>query len=249
MKKLLIATLLFTSISTMAANTASYMKCNGTDTAGQSVYLITYPNSSIVNINGDMLNIVGKTRNGQGVVTQNFLSVYGVLVYDSLVPVNNNSLTLYQFNVVTEALLAQAWLTCDFYGSTAPKASVFDYSMLNAIKPNVLKTVDGMPYNKTKKTDNTDLISSSSPDKACIYKVDEAIQIAKNRAAAGGMYCTPADVENRMKIAMTKGNCYSQVDPIQLCQIKTDAMVASAAGCNFSGAMLKDNAKRISGCK
>ena len=97
---------------------SSYMRCNGTDTAGNSVYLITYSNSSVVNINGDMLSIVGKSNNGQGVVTQNFLSVFGVLVYDSLVPVNNTTLTIYQFNAVTQALLAQAWLNCNFYGSS-----------------------------------------------------------------------------------------------------------------------------------
>ena len=127
---------------------ASYVKCSGTDTAGNSVYLITYPNSSIVNINGDMLSVVGKTNNGQGVVTQNFLSVYGVLVYDALVPINNNSLTIYQFNAVTQALLAQAWLSCNFYGNSVSAPNIMDYQLFNSIKANLIKSTGGMPYNK-----------------------------------------------------------------------------------------------------
>ena len=138
----------------MVANSANYMKCNGTDTAGNSVYLISYQNSSTVNINGDILNIVGPTRNGQGVVTQNFLSVYGVLVYDSIVPVNNTNLTIYQFNAVTQALLAQAWLTCNFYGNTVTTPKITDYPFFNSIKADSLKSNDGMPFNKVKQPNN-----------------------------------------------------------------------------------------------
>jgi hypothetical protein len=249
MKNLILSTLfLITSTTTMAASNASYMKCTGTDTAGQSVYLITYPNSSTVNINGDMLNIVGKTRNGQGVVTQNFLSVYGVLVYDSLVPVNNNSLTIYQFNAVTETLLAQAWLTCNFYGNAASKASVYDYPMLNAIKPNVLKMTDGMPYSKVTGSDKQDSTLSSASIDACIAKVDNAISASINKAASKGLLCSSADIETRMKLAMSKGSCYGSIDKAQLCKIQLDAMIASSGGCGFSSTYLMNNAKRISGC-
>lgn len=149
MKNLLITALLFiASASAMAVNSASYMRCSGTDTAGHSVYLITYPNSPIININGDMLKIVGPTRNGQGVVTQDFISVYGMLVYDAIIPVTNNSLTIYQFNAVTQVLLAQAWLTCNFFDNQVTTSNVIDYPLFDVIRANTLKFTKGMPYNK-----------------------------------------------------------------------------------------------------
>ncbi len=159
MKGLLLSiVLLLTGGSAIAANTASYMRCNGTDTTGQSMYLIVYPNSTDVNINGDVLSIAGPTRNGAGVVTQNFISVYGVLVYDSIIPVNYNTLTIYQFNAVTQAILAQAWLTCNVYGGamSAPGSStsstaapnLMDQQIFNSIKVGAIKSTGGMPYNK-----------------------------------------------------------------------------------------------------
>ena len=137
------------SVNSNKTANATYVKCSGSDTTGKSVYLITYPNSSTVNINGDMLNIVGTTRNGQGVVTQNFLSVYGILVYDSIVPVNSNSLTIYQFNAVTQALLAQAWLTCTFYNyNNVSTPNVIDHQIFNSIKTDSMQSTGAMPYNK-----------------------------------------------------------------------------------------------------
>lgn len=220
------------------------MKCNGTDTAGNSVYLIGDSNSQAVNINGDILTIVGKTRNNQGVVTQNFITVSGVLVYDSLVPVNNTNLTIYQFNAVTQALLAQVFMSCNFYGNFVVTPSVMDNQMFDSIKADTLKSTGGMPFNNAKEPEGVAVGSIDS----CIAKVDEAINASINRASSAGLLCSSSDLANRMKIAMTKGNCYGEKDQSKLCQIKIDAMVASAKGCTFSDAMLKSMAKSISGC-
>lgn len=236
------------AIATQAESTASYMKCNGVDGAGNSVYLISYPNSSIVNINGDMLNIVGKTRNGLGVYTQNFVNILGVLVYDSLVPVNNNILGIYQFNAITENLLAQAFLSCTFYGNAAATTKLVDQNMFSSIKNSIMKSTNGMPFNKANQSENMESSLSNSPIDACLAKVDDAIQAAKNRAASQGMYCTPADIQNRMTIAISKGACYGSIDKVKLCQIKIDAMVASGKGCGISDSILINNAKTISGC-
>jgi len=245
MKKSLLAVCIL-AFSSYAMATGSYMKCTGVDSAGNSVYLTADSNSSIVNINGDALQIVGKTRNGQGVVTQKFISVYGTLVYDSLVPVTNTNLNIYQFNAVTEALLAQAWLTCQF-GDTA-SSKLIDLPIFSSIKARTFGLTDGMPFNKAKQQDNVESSLSGNPDPSCIAKVDAAINVAKNHAAAQGMLCTPADIENRMKIAMSKGYCYGQIDNVKTCQIKLDAMISSGKGCNTSDAALRETAKKISGC-
>ena len=236
------------AIAAKSASSATYLKCNGIDGAGNSVYLITYPNSSVVNINGDLLNIVGKTRNGQGVVTQHFLSVYGVLVYDSLVPVNDNILGIYQFNAVTEKLLAQAFLSCTFYGNAALTTKLIDQKMFSSIKNNIMKSTNGMPFNKVNLPENMELSLSNAPIDACIAKVDKDINAAKSKAAGQGMYCTPADVQTRMEIAMSKGYCYGAMDKAKLCKIKLEAMVASANDCHKSNAELTQQAKKISGC-
>ena len=150
MKNLLLTAMLF--IMCNSAMAWSSMRCTGTDTTGQSMYLLASASSSTVNINGDSLAIIGTTNNGQGLVTKNFISVYGVLVYDSIVPVSSNVLTIYQFNAVTQALLAQAWLTCQFYGitaatsvpgATASEPSVMDHQIFKSIK-----SIGMTPYNK-----------------------------------------------------------------------------------------------------
>ncbi len=151
MKKLLLTICLLISTSSIMAYT---VKCTGTDSAGYSIYFIGDSNSLTVNINGDILSIVGKTRNNQGVVTQQFINVFGTLVYDSIVPINNNSLTLYQFNAVTQALLAQAWLSCSFYGANASTANIINHPMFNSIKANSMKSTGGMPFNKIEQSND-----------------------------------------------------------------------------------------------
>lgn len=146
MKKLLLTVCILLIGGTAMATT---MKCNGMDN-----YLIADLDSQYININGDILTIVGKTRNNQGVVTQNFLNVYGVLVYDSIVPVNNTSLMIYQFNAVTQVLLAQAFLSCNYYGVNASTPNVIDHPMFHSIKAGTMKSTDGMPFNRAKQSNN-----------------------------------------------------------------------------------------------
>jgi hypothetical protein len=143
----------FTSIKNIKnteLSSAGYMRCQGIDSAGNNVYLIANLDSSVVNINGDILRVIGKTRNGQGVVTEKFLNVFGVFVYDSIVPVSSNGLTIYQFNAVTEALLAQAMLSCSFSNTATSNGQnkLIEHQIFNFIKENSLKTFKGMPFNK-----------------------------------------------------------------------------------------------------
>jgi hypothetical protein len=135
MKRLLLTVFLFMlSASAMALNNWSYMSCNGTDTTGKNIYLTAYSDSSTVNINGNSLKVVGKTRNGQGVVTESFIATNGVVVYDSIVPTSNTNLSLYQFNAVTESLLAQASLSCGFNGNNTSKLTVIEQSIFKTLK-------------------------------------------------------------------------------------------------------------------
>ena len=99
--------LLITTTPALALNNWTYMACSGADTYGYPVNLTAYSDSLLVTINGDRLRIVGKTINGQGIVTENFVSVSGMVVYDSIVPYSNTNLNIYQFNAVTQNLLAK----------------------------------------------------------------------------------------------------------------------------------------------
>ena len=107
--------------------------CNGYDATGYAIYFIGSSDSNTVNINGDILRVVGKTRDGTGVVTETFIATNGVLVYDSLVPVTSNTLSIYQFNAITNKLLAFASLNCKFSG-ISKTASLFDHKSFSALK-------------------------------------------------------------------------------------------------------------------
>lgn len=120
--------------SSSALNTWSNMSCTGYDTTGGYVYLTASSSSSYVNINGDNFLIVGKTKNGQGVVTEKFINARGFLVYDSIVPTSNTSLNLYQFNAVTQALLAQASLSCLISANSPSMFKVVEQSVFKAIE-------------------------------------------------------------------------------------------------------------------
>lgn len=197
MKKIFLIMLLL--IIGGSAIAGGHIKCNGSDTAGNSIYLIAYENATTVNINGDILNIIGKTNNGQGVVTQNFLSVAGILVYNSIVPINNSSLTIYQFNAVNQRLLAQAWLSCSFYGYTSSAPKLIDHQAFSSIKSAFLKSPNGNPYSKIKNSeDTTDHQSNSaltSPVDVCIAKVEKSINSAKDQLSAAGLLCSSTGID------------------------------------------------------
>lgn len=131
MKKIIIFFLATYCSAAIAANKWDHVICKGTDTTGRAVTFAAYYGSTIVNINGDNLRIVGKTRDNSGVVTENFISTSGTLVYDSIVPVTDYSINIYQFNAVTERLLAKAYLTCTFFGSDKLQARISDHVIFN----------------------------------------------------------------------------------------------------------------------
>lgn len=95
---------------------ASTLRCTGLDGKGNHVRLVANEDSDYVIINGYSYKLVGYTRDGRGVVTENFINVSGKLVYDSIVPQGYMTLGIYQFNAVTQRLLAKAILSCDAYG-------------------------------------------------------------------------------------------------------------------------------------
>lgn len=130
MKKIIFSLVLLLGIESYAIG-ASYMNCNGMDNTGHRVTLFGDIAHDIININGSSLKIVGLTKNGQGVVTEKYISNYGIWAYVSLIPVGNNAIMLYQFNAVTEALLATAYLSCSF---TSGSGNVLDYPVFKLIK-------------------------------------------------------------------------------------------------------------------
>jgi len=128
---LLTCLLLITASSAMASGT---VRCTGADRTGKSVTLTMYENVPTVNINGDMLNVVGPTRDGQGVVTQNFVTTTGAVVYDSIWPTSNTSVLLTQFNAVSQLLLAQANLSCVYSGFSGASPNLIDHPIFKSIR-------------------------------------------------------------------------------------------------------------------
>lgn len=121
MQKILVTILLsIVSATAIAANNWSSMTCTGVDGAGKTITLTAQSDSPSITLNGLSLRILGKTKNGLGLFTENYVTVLGTIVYISLMPTSNTTLDIYQFNAVTEALLARVSLACTFSGNVNP---------------------------------------------------------------------------------------------------------------------------------
>jgi hypothetical protein len=113
MKKILLSMLVICSFSLNAAP-PSLMQCNGFDNLGYRINLTADIKADIINVNGKILRVVGKTWDGQGVFTENYINSMGVFVYLSLIPKGQTSLLINQFNATTQVLLANGLLSCNF---------------------------------------------------------------------------------------------------------------------------------------
>lgn len=126
MKKIIMCMLLVAFSNVYAA---TYYNCNG---GGMSV-------SGDVNgniwINGQHHIASGKTVDGRGIVTENYVNTSGVLVYASLYPISNNSLKISLFNAVTNYLITSAYTTCTFSLKTNGKQEgLFDQKHFSSIQ-------------------------------------------------------------------------------------------------------------------
>lgn len=94
----------------------------------------------------------------------------------------------------------------------------------------------------------------ASPVDACLYRVDQSISSASNRAAANGLSGSSVAIEIAMTIAMSKVHCYEKTDQATACRIMLSAMVqagknaAISGGAKRSDSSLMPQAKLISGC-
>ena len=86
------------------------LNCTGQDNHGNIIH-ISHDEShgslkNTVTIDGQIIKIIGKTKNGLGIVTENFINAYGDTVYDALVPLDYNQLNVYQIYTIegTEGL-------------------------------------------------------------------------------------------------------------------------------------------------
>ncbi|HAT2038728.1 TPA: hypothetical protein ACT9MK_002685 [Legionella pneumophila] len=100
----------------------------------------------------------------------------------------------------------------------------------------------------------SNFVFAYTPIDTCLENVDIALRIAGSNAAAGGYAGTPRDITNRMTIAMSKGNCYGEIEKSKLCLIKLEAMLdagrraAASGGSRVPDSDLIQEAKKISGC-
>jgi len=109
MKNLLLGIcLLMVSVPAMANS----VNCVGMDNAGQKVTISANSDSADIKINGFKHTIVGKTKSQQGFVTETYLNGDGVLIYDSLLPLDT-TMMIFQFDAVSQELMATANLNCE----------------------------------------------------------------------------------------------------------------------------------------
>jgi hypothetical protein len=98
MKNLLLA-ILITMSSSIAAQDLHYtLNCVGFDNNSNRID-ISHDEDSLkntVNIDGKLIKIIGKTKNGLGIVTENFINAYGDTVYVALVPFDYERINMYQ---------------------------------------------------------------------------------------------------------------------------------------------------------
>lgn len=104
MKNLLLA-ILITMSSSIAAQDSHYtLNCVGFDNNSNRID-ISHDEDSLkntVNINGKIIKIIGKTKNGLGIVTENFINSYGDTVYVALVPFDHERINMYQIYTTSE---------------------------------------------------------------------------------------------------------------------------------------------------
>ncbi|HHF7341020.1 TPA: hypothetical protein ACPSKZ_000713 [Legionella anisa] len=126
MKKIIIPLLLWTASNSFAA---TYYNCSG---SGMNV---SGDASGNIWINGQHHVVSGKTMDGQGVVTENYINNTGTLVYASLYPVSANSLKLSLYNAVTQYLITSTYLSCTFsLKANGKQENLFDQKHFSAIK-------------------------------------------------------------------------------------------------------------------
>lgn len=126
MKKIITSMLLLTCFSSFAA---TYYNCNG---GGMN---LSGDINGNVWIDGQHHVVSGKTVDGKGVVTENYVNVSGVLVYASLYPVSTNSLKLSLFNAVTQYLINSTYMTCTFsLNANGKQEGLFDQKHFSSLK-------------------------------------------------------------------------------------------------------------------
>lgn len=90
---------------------ASILQCVGME-SGVTVNLISDSDSGTLNINGNILKVVGVTRNGRGVTTEDYINRNGMVVYFSLSTDDYNNPVLIQFNGVNQEAEMYIALAC-----------------------------------------------------------------------------------------------------------------------------------------
>lgn len=126
MKKIIMC-ILFLAFSDVFA--ATQYNCNG---GGMNVSGDANGN---IWINGQYHMVSGKTVDGQGVVTENYLNTSGILVYASLYPISTNTLKISLFNAVTNNLITSTYTTCTFsLKSNGKQEGLFDQKHFTSIQ-------------------------------------------------------------------------------------------------------------------
>lgn len=92
---------------------ADITKCVGMESDGSTIHVMVDSNSNTMNIEGEIYKIIAPTQDHKGISTENYQTVKGHTVYDSLVYDSNQTTAMfYQINDKTKDVIAQIPVAC-----------------------------------------------------------------------------------------------------------------------------------------
>lgn len=112
MKLVIRSALCLLAFVALSAN-AEITKCVGMESDGSTIHVMVDSESNTMNIEGEIYKIIAPTQDHKGISTENYLTVKGHTVYDSLVYDTNPSTAMfYQINDKTKGVIAQIPVAC-----------------------------------------------------------------------------------------------------------------------------------------
>lgn len=93
---------------------ADITKCVGMESDGSSIHVMVDSSSNTMNIEGEIYKIIAPTQDHKGISTEDYQTVKGHTVYDSLVfdKTDQTTAVFYQINDKTKDVIAQIPVAC-----------------------------------------------------------------------------------------------------------------------------------------
>jgi hypothetical protein len=105
---LLVGVFIFFSTVTLAKN----LQCIGMTPSGLTINVLLDFDTRTLNVNNNVLKIIGETNGKNGLSTESFITGAGNTAYYSITINESSNVAIYEFNSVTQELLNQADVAC-----------------------------------------------------------------------------------------------------------------------------------------